>query len=192
MRVLHGTTARVVDRDGGSRPIDEQFLACLVLLAQHYVLFAAPALVQLAETGVAIAIRVGLLRQEGQRPYWYIRYRRKVLVGKDQIERKEVWHTLGSCDAITKRKALRMRDEVMREVNREVYTIQSQILFQDFAEIYMKQHTVTLAPGGQKRDLSLIRNHLLPSFGPVRLCDIGTEEVQAFLNAKNRDGLSWW
>ena len=36
-----------------------------------------------------------VLRQKGPRPYWYIRYRRKVLVGKDQIERKEVWHTLG-------------------------------------------------------------------------------------------------
>ena len=82
---------------------------------------------------------------------------------------------MGVATQITKRKAQRLRDEVMREVNREVYTIQSQILFQDFAEIYMRQHHVTLAPGGQKRDLSLIRNHLIPAFGPIRLCDIGTE-----------------
>jgi integrase len=133
-----------------------------------------------------------VLRQEGARPYWYIRYRRKVPVGKNEIERKEVWHTLGSCDAITKRQAQRLRGEIMREVNREVYTIQSQILFEDFAEIYMKQHTITLAPGGQKRDQSLIRNHLVPSFGSISLCEIGTEEVQAFLNAKNGEGLSWW
>jgi integrase len=133
-----------------------------------------------------------VLRQEGPRPYWYIRYRRKVLVGKDEIERKEVWHTLGDCDQITKRQAQRLREEIMGEVNREVYTVQSQILFRDFAELYMKQHTVTLAPGGQKRDLSLIRNHLLPSFGTMRLCDIGTVEVQTFLNAKNTEGLSWW
>jgi integrase len=134
----------------------------------------------------------GVLRQEGPRPYWYIRYRRKVLVGKDQIERREVWHTLGDCDKITKRQAQRLRDDVMREVNREVYTIQSQILFRDFAELFMKQHSVTLAPGGQKRDVSLIRNHLLPSLGSMRLCDIGTEEVQTFLNAKHIEGLSWW
>jgi hypothetical protein len=31
-----------------------------VVLAQHYILLATPALVQLAKTGVAIAIRVGL------------------------------------------------------------------------------------------------------------------------------------
>ena len=26
----------------------------------------------------------------------------------------------------------------------------------------------------------------------MRLCDIGTEEVQTFLNAKHIEGLSWW
>src|SRR2546425_5148889 len=83
-----------------------------------------------------------VLRQEGPRPYWYIRYRRKVLVGKNEIERKEVWHTLGSCDQITKRQAQRLRDEVMRDVNREVYTFQSQIPFGELAVLFMKQHTV--------------------------------------------------
>src|SRR5207302_7090831 len=134
----------------------------------------------------------GVLKSEGPRPYWYIRYRRKLLVGTDQFERREVWHTLGSCDQITKPEAKRRRDEVMREVNREVYTLQSQIPFADFAELYMRQHSVTLAPGGQKRDLSLIRNHMLPALGTTRLCDIGTKEVQTFLNAKNTAGLSWW
>src|SRR5436190_20216097 len=60
MRLLLGTAARVVDRDSGSRPIDKQFLAGLVVLAQHHVLLPAPALKQLAETGIAIAVRVGL------------------------------------------------------------------------------------------------------------------------------------
>ena len=46
-----------------------------------------------------------VLRQESARPYWYIRYRRKVLVGKDEFERKEVWHRLGDCEQITKRQA---------------------------------------------------------------------------------------
>ena len=49
-----------MDRDRGSRPIDEQLLAGLVLLAQHHILLAAPALVQLAEAAVAIAVRVCL------------------------------------------------------------------------------------------------------------------------------------
>src|ERR1700687_1210720 len=60
MCLLHGATAWVVDRDGGPRPIDEQLLAGLVFLTQYHVLLAPPALKQLAETGVAIAVRVGL------------------------------------------------------------------------------------------------------------------------------------
>src|SRR5271166_3508213 len=60
MRLLYGATARVVDRDGGSRPIHEELLAGLVFLAKHYILLAAPALIQFTETRVAIAIRVGL------------------------------------------------------------------------------------------------------------------------------------
>lgn len=50
------------DRNGGSRSIKEQLLAGLVFLAQHNILLPTPALVQVqfAETGVAIAIRVGL------------------------------------------------------------------------------------------------------------------------------------
>ncbi len=110
-----------------------------------------------------------VLRQEGPKAYWYIRYRQKVLVGKNQIERKEVWHPLGNCDEITKREALRLRDEVIRQINREVFTIPHQILFRDFVELYTKQHTVTLEPGGRKRDVSLIKNHLLPAFGSMRL-----------------------
>ena len=111
-----------------------------------------------------------------------------MLVGKNEIEKKEVWRQLGNCDQITKRQAQRLRDEVMRDINREVYTIQSQMLFGDFAPVYMKQHTVTLAPGGQPRDVALTQNHLLPFFGSMRLCDIGTEEVQTFLNAKKAEG----
>jgi integrase len=133
-----------------------------------------------------------VLRQEGPRPYWYIRYRRKVLVGKDRIERREAWHRLGYCDEMTKREARRRREEVLQEVNREVYTLQSQVPIEDFVTIYKKQHLVTLAPGGRKRDVSLLDNHILPAFGSMRLCDVGTETVQEFLNDKLVQGLSWW
>jgi hypothetical protein len=133
-----------------------------------------------------------VLRQDGPRPYWYIRYRRKVLVGKNQIDREEKWHRLGYCDEMTKPEAKRRREEVMKEINREVYTIQSHILFKDFVEIYKGQHTATLAPGGRNRDLSLLNNHIVPAIGAVRLRDIGAEEVQTFLNAKDAEGLSWW
>jgi integrase len=133
-----------------------------------------------------------VLQSNGEKAYWYIRYRRNVLVGKKQIKRKEVKHHLGYCSEITKREAARRRDEIMRQVNAQVYTMQSHVLFRDFAEVYKERHLVTLAPGGQKRDLSLLDKHLVPALGDLRLCDIGTEEVQAFLNEKARQDLSWW
>ena len=133
-----------------------------------------------------------VLRYEGRRPYWYIRYRRKVLVGKDQIEREEKWHKLGCCNEMTKREAQRLRDEIMRDVNREVYTLQSQVRFRDFVTVYKEQHVVTLAPGPRQKYLSLLDNHIVPAFGKLRLCDIGTQEIQALINAKAEAGLSWW
>src|SRR3984885_15876457 len=60
MRLLHGAAASVVNRNGIASPIDEHLLSSLVLRAQHDILLAAPALIQLAEAGVAIAVRVGL------------------------------------------------------------------------------------------------------------------------------------
>lgn len=133
-----------------------------------------------------------VLRQDGPRPYFYIRYRRKVLVGKNQISRKEIWKRLGYCDEITKREALCLRDEEMRDVNREVYTIQSQIRFDDFVNTYKQGHITTLSAGAQTKYLGLLARHLLPAFAGKRLCDIDTETVQAFLNTKKEEGLAWW
>ena len=133
-----------------------------------------------------------VLRHNGRRPYWYIRYRRKVLVGKDQIKREEKWHKLGYCDEMTKREAQRLRDEIMRDVNREAYTLQSQVRFTDFVRVYKEQHVVTLALGPQQKYLSLLDNHIVPAFGKLRLCDIGTQLIQALINAKADEGLSWW
>jgi hypothetical protein len=133
-----------------------------------------------------------VLQHDGPRPYWYIRYRQKVLVGKDQIERKEIWHPLGYCDEITKREAMRLREEVLHQVNKQVFTIQSQIPFEEFVKMYSEHHLVTLAPGGRKRDLSLLKNHILPAFTGRKLCDVGTQAMQMFLNTKDTEGLSYW
>jgi integrase len=38
----------------------------------------------------------------------------------------------------------------------------------------------------------LLKNHVIPCFGSMKLCDIGTEDIQKFLNAKHAAGLAWW
>jgi len=133
-----------------------------------------------------------VLRQDGARPYWYIRYRVRVLVGKNETRRKEKWHRLGYCDEIGKRQAERLRDDMMRKVNGQVYTIQTQMPLIDFLEKYRRLHVETLASGARKKYISLLHCHIEPAFAEVRMCDIGTEDLQRFINEKAREGLSWW
>src|SRR5439155_21489707 len=113
-----------------------------------------------------------------------------VLVGKNQIARKEKWHRLGHCDEMSKREALRLRDQVMRSVNCQVYTIQSHIPFQDFVDIYKREHIYTFSAGGRAMYVTHLSRHVLPAFRGKRLCDIDTETVQAFLNGKKAEGLA--
>jgi integrase len=133
-----------------------------------------------------------VLRQKGPRPYWYIRYRVKILVGKNHIQRKERWDQLGYCDQMSKREARRLCDEIMRGVNREVYTIQSQIPFENFVDKYKREHIPTLSAGAQAKYSGLLARHILPAFGAMKLCDIDTETVQVFLNARKEEDCAWW
>jgi integrase len=133
-----------------------------------------------------------VLKHEGRRAYWYVRYRVKVLTAPGQFEREEKWHQLGYCDEMTKRQAERLRDEILRKVNDQVYTIQNQLPFGEFVKLYLQQHVPTLAPGPRQKYTSLLQNHILPAFGEKRMCDIRTDVVQAFLNQKEAEGLSWW
>ena len=90
--------------------------------------------------------RPNVLKHEGPRPYWYIRYRVRLLTGPHQIERKEKRHWLGNCDEITKREAERLCEQVMWKVNQQVFIIQHQIPFGEFVKLYLKQHVSTKRP----------------------------------------------
>jgi integrase len=80
----------------------------------------------------------------------------------------------------------------MRNVNREVYTIQSQIPFENFVDKYKREHIPTLSAGAQAKYSGLLARHILPAFGAMKLCDIDTEMIQGFLNAKKEEDLAWW
>lgn len=59
-------------------------------------------------------------------------------------------------------------------------------------DVFKRQHISTLSVGGQAKNLALLKRHILPAVGNRKLCDIDTETVQAFLNAKKEAGLAWW
>ncbi len=134
-----------------------------------------------------------VLRHDGKRPYYYIRYRIRVVAGEGKLGRKEIWHPLGYCDEMTKRAALRERDRIMQQVNHQIYTVRNQISLEDFAQIYEQQHLPTLSLGARRQQESLLRIHVLPALGRYRLCDLEDGlAIQSMLNAKAEAGLAWW
>ncbi len=132
-----------------------------------------------------------VLKQDGPCPYWYIRYRVRAFdAEKGRFERKEKWHRLGDCDAMTKRQAERERDRVLGEVNHQVLTLREHMHFKDFVAIYQRDYMPNVGKAAQAKYDSQLRNHLLPAFGHLPLVSVDTGMIQAFLTEK-RD-LSWW
>ena len=142
-----------------------------------------------------------LKRDDVQRPYWYVRYRVDVIENKAAVGRRERTKFIGYCpttnDAIerkrraeiTKREAARLRNAFMETVNRSDYVLQSQVKFSDFVETWKDKHVSTLGAGTQQKYETHLRNHVEPQFGNLRLMDIDTEMVQAWLNDSD---LGWW
>jgi integrase len=124
---------------------------------------------------------------------WYIRYRIKVMEiqdGKPVIRRTEKWHTLGPCARMSKREAQREKDRILREVNTQVYTIQSHILWPDFVLIFDQNHISALAKPTQDNYRQQLRTHITPAFEKMKLCQIGPLEVQQLFRALETGGVA--
>ncbi len=98
-------------------------------------------------------------------------------------QRKEVWKTLGLCSEISQRKAERLKAEILREVNAQVYNRPGQTQFGEFLKTFEAQHLPTLSEPTQKTYRQWLKNYIEPAFKGKRLCDVGREEIQEFLLA---------
>lgn len=140
-------------------------------------------------------------RERCKRPYWYVQYRTDILVDKGQIERRRKDKFLGYCPTtnepterkrrgeITKREAERLRNRFMEKINSATQVIQSQIPVSEFVAIWLDKHVSTLGAGTQAKYRTHVRNHVLPDFEELRLCDIDAELLQEWINRK---ALGWW
>ncbi len=87
-RCLPGYTGNaIVNGDCGTSPVDESLLAGFVLLPHHHVEFLAPALVQLAESAVAIALRVGFAVLLPKQLQGHVAVSAKLLVDRGEVRR---------------------------------------------------------------------------------------------------------
>lgn len=120
---------------------------------------------------------------------WYIRPWVDV-IGSNGIERVKRQIVLGPAE-IGKRGALVAKRRTMETINRASYVIQSQIIFGDLLDEFTKRHAIRQALPTQAKYASLIKNHVRPAFKDLRLCEVTTQRVQEWLDAKGAAGLSW-
>lgn len=119
---------------------------------------------------------------------FYIRYRIKVMEienGRPFLKRKEKWHTLGPV-SMGIRKAERKRDEIMREVNQQVYTVQSHVPFEDFIKIYRSEHYRGLKETSVRYYDQRIDAWILPTLGKKKLYQISPLDVSFMLAEMER------
>jgi integrase len=99
---------------------------------------------------------------------------------------------LGSVSEISRKQAGKAAEEYVRPLNLGKFTPLSTLTFQEFVERYFIPNALpTLKLSTQKRYRQTLTAHLLPAFGPARLCDIRNIEVQQFVLQKLSSGLGW-
>jgi integrase len=129
-------------------------------------------------------------RKDVGRPFYFIRPMVSV-VGNGVITRKQKSIPLGFCDEISMKQAKAIKQERMFAINQGKYFAQAQIPFKAILQKYVTAHLPTLGDATQGKYNSHIENHIKPAFYDLRVCDIDTPTVQAWLNSKAEAGLSW-
>jgi len=123
---------------------------------------------------------------------FFIRYRVKVLEmgdGKPAIKRREKWVSLGPV-ASGLRAAQRKKAEIMREVNAQCYTIQSNIPFEDFLNVWRQEHYRGLKHTSQDYYDQRIDRWILPALAGRKLGSIGPLDVSQILGAMEAAGVA--
>lgn len=124
---------------------------------------------------------------------WYIRYRVRILEvkgGRPSIERVERWRSLGLCASVTKRQAERERDKIMREVNSQIYTIQSHIPLKDFIQVYRREHYRGLKETSKRYYDQRIAAWIMPTLGEKKMYQINALEISEMLGAMETAGVA--
>lgn len=140
-------------------------------------------------------------RSDVNRPFYFIRIPKPRITRDGKREIVRVRHFLGYCDEMKIRDAKKEKAKVMATVNQGKVILQSQITFGALTAKYKEAQLPTLGSTTQSKYLQHIDKHILTTFQDLRLCDIDTPMIQAWLNSKaegrivegeEEAGLSWW
>jgi integrase len=131
------------------------------------------------------------IREDVERPYYFVRVTVPVFT-EDGRRLQRQRRILGFVDEMTATKAKQERARLLEIVNAGRVLVQSQIRFKDIARRFLDVRVPQLGFAAQKKYRTQIENHILPAFGELRMCDIDRPAVEAWLNAKEQEGLGWW
>src|SRR5216683_460189 len=129
----------------------------------------------------------GSIRRRGNQ--WFLRWREDVVLVDGTTKREERTTLLGMVEQFaTKRLAEREALSFLARVNRLDYRPVKRATFAEFEKHWKAQVQELLKLSTAKVMASHLRFHLVPAFGPMRLDEIGQEQVQAFVGklAKGR------
>jgi integrase len=132
------------------------------------------------------------VRADVKRPYYFIRAavtRIDDASGMRRRVRPEL--QIGFVDEITAKQARERRAEILEILNQGRFIAQSQIRFKEVIQRYIDGALPLLGVATQAQQLSQIRNHLLPAFGQMQMCEIDKPMIQQFMAAK-AETLGWW
>ena len=149
-----------------------------------------------------------LTRVDVKRPFYYILASVPVVTAEGLRRKRQPFH-IGFCDEITMKQAKARKQQIMAPINAGRFMVQSQIPFRDLAKKFEEARIPQLGAATQDKYRAHLRNHVLPAFGDMLLCEITKPAIEAWLNqkaqpqlvtvrrggvdvAEERDGLSWW
>lgn len=129
-----------------------------------------------------------LTRKDVPRPYFYILVAVPFITESGEITRKRKPFHLGYCDETTMREAKEAKRLVLGEANNGRGLLQAQVPFGKVLDRYIEVRLPQI-PACTSYE-NLIKNHLRPAFGKLRMCDIDRALAEDFFNQKEAAGYS--
>jgi integrase len=128
-----------------------------------------------------------------RRKVWVARWREDVILADGSTNRVMRSVVLGPVSEIAgRREARRLLDARLNPINQGQYRPEGTMLFSKFvADCFESGVLPTLKFATQEIYSFLLRKHLIPRFGDLRLCDISRAEIQQYVLEKLKQGFAW-
>lgn len=130
------------------------------------------------------------IKGKGQK-MWVARWRETVLQSDNSLSKVLRSKVLGPLSQISKSEARNLLANCLRSTNQGKRRPLATITFEQFTrEKWEPLALPIIKPATARYYRFQLHHHLLPTFGPLRLCDLDRESLQAFVVGKKQQGFS--